>query len=144
MSGISTNSIVILSYRTKYRLGSKTKAHFEVSSDGGFSWVQTSLGDVVSGFDFDSPTFSNTVRDPSSPSTTWLTRMHNLNAFKGQQIMIRFRFDRQTEQCLRTRAAGGSDNFPTQCGLSGAVSAPEYINGYFDGWWIGKIDIIIQ
>ncbi len=144
MSGISTNSIVILSYRTKYRLGSKTKAHFEVSSDGGFSWVQTSLGDVVSSFDFDSPTFSNTVRDPSSPSTTWLTRMHNLNAFKGQQIMIRFRFDRQTEQCLRTRAAGGSDNFPTQCGLSGAVSAPEYINGYFDGWWIGKIDIIIQ
>jgi hypothetical protein len=141
LRGLPTTSLVLMQYRTKYRLGSKTKAVVQVSVDGGFTWDSAGLSTGISGFTISDPTIQNALVDPSSNTTAWQVRMHNLTSYKERQILMRFRLDRSGEYCLRTRV--GSD-YPTQCGLSGAASGPEYTNGYFDGWWISRIDIRTQ
>jgi Flp pilus assembly pilin Flp len=141
LRNIGTTNLVVMSYKTKYRLGNKTTARVEVSQDGGFSWLQTNLTLDAGGFSFNDPNISNSLVDPSSNITAWQTRYHNLGSFKNKQILLRFRLDRSGEYCLRT--AAGND-YPTQCSLSGAASPPEYRNGYWDGWWITRIDISVQ
>jgi Flp pilus assembly pilin Flp len=143
LRGLPTNSLVVMSFKTKYRLGNKSAALVEVSQNGGFTWEQTDLTLDEAGFAFSSPTITNGVVNPSSNITAWQTRYHNLKAFKEKQILLRFRLDRSGEYCLRT-AKDGNDSNPLQCGLSGAASPLEAINGYFDGWWISRIDISVQ
>lgn len=150
LKNIPASAVVVMAYRTKYRLGSNTtggvtsKLAVEVSSDGGFNWVQTGLNTATGGFTFSGPNISNGIVDPDpSANVAWSQRLHNLNSFKDKQIVIRFRYDRQGEYCMRTRVTS-SDTNPIQCNPSNANSGPEFGNGYFDGWWISRITIGVQ
>lgn len=144
LRGVSANSTILLGYRTKYRMGPNTTGRVEVSVDGGFTWEQGGLSTGVPGFNFSSPNINNAVIDPNpSGGTTWQQRFNNLSSYRESQILIRFRLDRQNESCARSiRANTGADTEPTKCIPNGA--GQEFIKGYFDGWWISRVQIAAQ
>ncbi|MBC8170339.1 MAG: hypothetical protein H7X77_01655, partial [Anaerolineae bacterium] len=142
--------VVVMAYRTKYRLGKNvngggdSKLAVEVSDDGGFNWAQTGLSTATGGFTFSGANISDSVIDPDpTTNVAWQQRLHNLNSFKDKQIVIRFRYDRQGEFCMRTKKTS-TDGNPLLCNPSNANSGPEFGNGYFDGWWISRITIGVQ
>jgi hypothetical protein len=140
MTNIPTGSVVVMAYRTKYRVGTKSFLQVEVSNDGGFSWSQTGLATAEGLYTFNSPTIKDSGIDPD-PTVAWEQRLHNLDSFKNNQIVIRFRYDRQGEYCLRTRKINSNDT-ALRCIPGG--NSEEYKNGYWDGWWISRITIGIQ
>jgi hypothetical protein len=145
LKGISTNAVILLQYNTKYRIGPNSTARVEVSSDGGFTWSQTGMTTGVTGYSFNSPNISNSVLDPNPfVATAWQLRSHNLNSYRDNQILIRFRLDRMLESCQRSvRAGSGNDNaMPTKCVGNGG--GEEYTKGYFDGWWISRLTVSTQ
>jgi hypothetical protein len=130
----------ILEYYTLYELSGASSAVVEVSTDGGFTWRNNGLGDDIelipggcgSGSNsstcayYDGPSFSGSTRVPGS---TWQLRRHNLTNYEGQLVMIRFRLDRDTTECL------SSDNTCTVGGWNYNA------NNWFISWWIVDITV---
>jgi hypothetical protein len=140
MTDLPANFVPILIYRTKYRMGTNTYGRVEVSTDGGFTWTQAGLNTAVAGFTFSSPNINNALRNPSDTTVTWEQRIQNLSAYKDSQLLVRFRFDRQLENCARTIRNGTSD-LALKCVPAGSASGDEFIKGFFDGWWISRVQI---
>jgi len=119
----------VFQYRTLYEL--EGAANAEVSTDGGFTWTQTGFTDALGAdTNFQSGGFSNTTLVPVS-NTNWVIRRHNLTRYIDTQLMIRFRLDRNSVDCL------SRDNTCT-------TSASNFNqNRYYVSWWIADI-IVIQ
>lgn len=127
----------VLEYYTLFELDSGSTAFIEVSTDGGFTWRTNGLTDDVplvpngcgSGATsstcefYDDPSFSNTRRIPGE---AWVFRRHNLTAYEGRLIMIRFRLRRTGTDCIN--ADGSCDG----------TSNP---NNWFISWWITDITV---
>jgi Flp pilus assembly pilin Flp len=149
MRKVEANQVPILVYKTKYRFGPKTFGRVEVSVDGGFTWAPNDpLKAPVAGYTFSEPNITNAVIDPN-PSTAlnWQTRTQNLSSYRGAQILIRFRLDRQLEHCARTiRSTNNTsqpDSFPLKCASAGG-GGDEFIKGFWDGWWISNVTVTAQ
>lgn len=141
LTEVPANSIVLLEYQTKYRLHSNSNARLEVSSDGGFTWVNTNLTQApppafaAYNLSFSSTSFSDATYGVTTPgSEPWQPRLNNLTAYKGQNVIIRFRLDRQTTSCVKREDCDGSDS----------VGNPSLhlVDTYYDGWWITPVRVL--
>lgn len=113
----------VLEYKMSYKLRCNSTFRVEVSTDGGFSWGQSNLGRGS----FDNPNISNSTRLPDDPFG-WRVMRHDLSDYVGQDIMIRFRLDRQNTAHLNDRNGCG-DNPPANT------------SDYYIGAWL--TDIVI-
>ncbi|MBC8097802.1 MAG: hypothetical protein H7Y11_00020 [Armatimonadetes bacterium] len=136
-----TSQFVFLKYRTVYRIGSRSSAKVEVSSNGGFTWESDPLDDPITGVPINGTSITDSINNPSG-SPVWVDRWHNLNSYRGSSIVLRFRLDRQNEWCARTKIVTGDPN-PLRCTPAGS-GADESIDGFFDGWWISEIRVFTQ
>jgi hypothetical protein len=131
----------ILEYYTLYELNNDSRAIVEVSDDGGFTWRNNGLttdvplvtGGCGSGANsstcefYDDPEFGGAIRIPGA--NTWQLRRHNLSLYENKLIMIRFRLNRSTTQCM------SSDNTCTSTNWNYNQ------NGWFVSWWIVDITV---
>ncbi len=133
-------SMVVMEYQTKYRLDSASTARLEVSTDGGFNWTQDNLQQAAPpafsafSFSFSSPNISNSTTGLNNPATdAWQVRTNNLTAYKNNYVIIRFRLDRLSTNCVR----------PDNCNGSNAYYNPSLAltDGYYSGWWITPVRI---
>ncbi|TVR23317.1 MAG: DUF1349 domain-containing protein [Anaerolineaceae bacterium] len=113
----------VLEYKTAYKMRCDSTLRVEISTDGGFSWGQSNLGRGS----FDNPNINNNTRLPDDPFG-WRVVRHDLSDYEGQEIMVRFRLDRQNTPHLNDRNGCG-DNPPANT------------SGYYIGAWL--TDIII-
>ena len=84
----------VLEFWTQYDLNPNTFARVEISQDGGFTWEQnTSMGTggTCDPNSYCNPTIGSSSSDVISAAGTWEQRRHNLTAFAGRQIGLRFR-----------------------------------------------------
>ncbi|PJF26376.1 MAG: hypothetical protein CUN52_15885, partial [Phototrophicales bacterium] len=70
---------------------------------------------------YNDASFSNTTKIPGE---SWTLRRHNLTAYEGQLIMIRFRLRRVNTDCL---------NADNTCDPN---SSSYNLNGWLISWWI--------
>jgi hypothetical protein len=82
-----------LEFWTQYDLNPGNFARVEVSQDGGFTWVQTSLGTLgaCDTTTYCNPTIGSSSSDVLSAAGLWEYRRHNLTPYVGRQIGLRFR-----------------------------------------------------
>lgn len=130
----------IMEYYTLYELNWDSSAIVEVSNDGGFTWRTNGLTDDIplvpggcgsgatsSTCDFyNDASFGNSIRIPGE---SWALRRHNLTAYEGQLIMIRFRLRRVNSDCL---------NADNTCDPN---SSSYNLNGWLISWWITDITV---
>ncbi|MEQ8676263.1 MAG: hypothetical protein RLP44_01850 [Aggregatilineales bacterium] len=119
-------------------------ARVEISIDGGFTWTSNGLRDnivdgsgTVTDSSFDDPTFGGTYVPGQSGVTGWNQRRYNLTRYADQQLMVRFRFDRQNR-------GGNNDLGDDRMSIDSTtnINSTNYNNnGYFVGWWIVDIQV---
>jgi len=140
MTEVPANAMVLMEYQTKYRMYWAATARLEVSTDGGFNWTSDYLTQAAPpafsaySFVFDSPDITSSVFGFNTwDIDQWQTRSNNLTAYIGQNVLLRFRMDRQTTSCVKTE----------NCNNSNVVNNPslELADGYYDGWWFTTIRI---
>lgn len=141
LTEVPTTSMILIEYQTKYRVSSNATARIEVSTDGGFNWTSNNLTDAAppafSGysFSFSGTSFSDTTYGVTNPlSDGWQSRLNNLTAYRGRNLLVRFRFDRQSTYCVKREDCDGSD----------AVNNPtlHLVEAYYDGWWITPVRVM--
>ena len=114
---LSDTTEPVLEYYTYYHASNGLKV--QVSRDGGFTWTQDGLnhsrplpwGGNVS---YDGPNLSWTTYLPSA-TRDWRRRRHTLYKFAGEQIMVRFLMQHDTNLNMNS--------------------------GYYRGWWVTDITI---
>jgi len=122
----------VMEYFTYYEIDGR--ARVEVSIDGGFTWRETGLQDGS----FDDPSFNGAYMPANG---LWRRRQHDLTRYVDQQIMVRFRFDRQG------RGGGGNGSYNTgdrdmsTDGPNGWWQNGFNANSLFVGWWVVDIRI---
>lgn len=147
LQGIPSDRYVLMEYQTKYRIEGSSRAVLEVSKDGGFTWERNDSilrGSVfINGLQvINGNTFAPTEYEgswniePSDFNRPWRVMQNNLTGYIGENIIIRFRFDRR----------GNNGNGPWVCQRRGDCrmnnrAANENTPGYYDGWWITAIRI---
>jgi hypothetical protein len=147
LQGIPNDRYVLMEYQTKYRIDGVAEAYLEVSSDGGFTWERNDTklrGNVVingvtviSGSTFAPTSYDGSFNiNPADYGKPWRVMQNNLTAYRGENVILRFRFDR--------RGTRGSGPLVCQrlsdCNLNNRA-ADEFNPGYYDGWWITAIRI---
>lgn len=146
LQGVGANEYVLLEYQTKYRI-QDGGATLEVSTDGGYTWQRSDAilraPVVVNGVTiFPSNSFSETrftgVFGIDNPASDWQVRRNNLTAYRGENVIIRFRFDRRA-----SRTNWGQPSFcprRNDCTTNNRDTM-EFTPGYYDGWWITAIRV---
>jgi hypothetical protein len=126
----STNPI--LEYYSVWELPWGGRATVEVSADGGFTWTRDYLRDAITNIsgdvlddDFDSTRWESSLRDPTG---TWDLRRNNLTAYENRQIMLRFRLDYMSTDCI---------NNDWGC----TPTDPTGPNGWYASWWVVDITV---
>jgi Flp pilus assembly pilin Flp len=145
LQGIPNDRYVLMEYQTRYRIDGDAQAYVEVSTDGGFTWTRNNLTSdvvingvtVIPGSNFSSTSYSGYYGvNPVDYTRAWQVRQNNLTAYRGENLILRFRFDRR----------GGKTSGPLACQRRGDCNlnnraAEEFNPGYYDGWWITAIRI---
>ena len=136
LTGMADNEYVLMEIQTQYYLHWRDEARVEVSRDGGFSWTQDNLKSDVKDADGNvivpKSDFANASWDGDKRGE-WQIRKYNLTAYKGNNILIRFRLDRDDSDCASRHDCNNSD-------LNDEPEL-EYQNGYYGGWWIQPVRV---
>ncbi len=95
---LTGTSLPVIEYWTRYRLNGAV-ARFQVSTNGGFDWVNTGLGTNNNGFVCPpsttcDPTINGGEYWPTDPGQ-WQRRQHNLTSYRANGL-IHLRFNLQT------------------------------------------------
>ena len=118
---LTNTQFPILQYYTTYE--SDWDARVEVSSDGGFTWGRNGMQDPqttspgVTDNNFDDPRYGY---DRLDDDPDWELRRHNLMSYNGNEIMIRFRFDRRGDNGINKDSG----------------------DEWFISWWIEQIRVV--
>ncbi len=145
LQGIENNEYIIMEYQTRYRIDGTARVHVEVSDDGGFTWKKNGLKDavVIGGvtvlpadffewYDYNGYYGVN----PADYSRPWEVRQSNLTAYRGKNIILRFRADFRGAKTSGPLFCVRRDD----CKANNRLSE-EFNPGYYDGWWITAIRV---
>jgi Flp pilus assembly pilin Flp len=118
----------IWQYYTVYELECGSEMRAEVSNDGGFTWESRGFNNNMGA---DTDFNGNRVRGNRPPDDRdgWRLLRHNLSRYEGQEIMLRFRLDRQGESELSGDRTCDSNN------------SNYNENGWFMSVWIADITV---